>query len=421
MLFGFVVNTYGLSWLYTVYPLPWMERGVGQFLGITLLHLILSLLTSIPYAIVSYSSNKRIPTEFLPASFGFLLVCAEVCRSYILSILFYGKGSTFGLHFTAGTIGNALSTTPLIEFAYYGGTYTLTFVLGYLVYTCHTSSRIHMYWKHWISVMGILVCIHFFVPIYGPQEKTTIGILTTHLKLPKNENEVDTYYNVQEKILHPLTLDLSSSSPHFIVYPEDTRYISHLLPHQKTDLLVSLGNTIFIDSDTVTKQGTSSNVSLIYNPKSLTMTARGKSFLMPFSEYMPYLFEPIFLLFIPKTMLAEYKSNHTYAPLHSDMTVMINQRRVGTLLCSEILSFETLEKLKKERPDFVVFQSRLDVFHNNPWFVMQLRSFSKIAAAQMRTTIISSSSNAPSFVISPFGSFELYTTAGTKSMVYTFK
>lgn len=403
ILFGFVINLYGLSWLYTAYPLPWLQEGALQYLGIGLLHILLSSAVAIPYAVIAYAYNKKISASISPCIFAITLTIAEACRSLILSLMYKGKGTTIAYHFTAGTLGNALSPTPLIEFAYFGGTFALTFILGYILYSVYTKSNFIHYWKHIMTILVVLVLVHFFVPVHMPQEKIDVGVVTTNFTLPEKKEDIANAFKAQQKILHTMTLSLASSSPKIIVYPEDTRYISHLMPTERTDLLVHFNHTVFVDGDTIKTQGKLSNVSLFYVPKTGKKLVRGKEFLLPFSEYVPFMFSPLLRLFVGKSNLSSYAEEHTYIPIHSSKTIIASGERIGTLLCSEIFSYTTLEKMKREDPSIIFFQSRMDVFHNNPWFIMHLRSFTKVAAAQLRTTIVSSTSNAPSLIVSPYG------------------
>lgn len=421
LLFGFVVNFYGLSWLYTAYPLPWMEKGVTQLVGIFLLHSIISLGASLPYPLISYSFNTRIKDIYVPFFFASLVTIAEIGRALIISVLYYGDNTTIGLHFTAGTIGNALSVTPFIEFAYFGGTFALTFILSYLVYAFHSKKHFNQYKYHALAIVILLLCIHIFLPAATVQKKTTVGIITTNFDLPQNLDTYNDTLKKQGKLLHTMTLSLANASPTFIVYPEDTRYSSSIRPEDKTDLLINFKKTLFIDGDVVPAKNSVSNVSLFYDPKRIMPLARGKEFLMPFSEYIPYFFRPLFGLFIAKDQLNTYSEQHTYTPLYSNKTVSFNGVRIGTLICSEILSFATIAKLSNEKPSIVFFQSHLNVFHNNPWFIMHLMSFSKVAAAQMRVTIISSANNAPSLIVSPSGKLIRFIDTGFSTSTYRFR
>ena len=422
ILFGALMNMYSLSWLYTVYPIFWLAPGAAQLVGITLLHCIVFLVTAAPYGVVAFSFTKKIITDLRPFVFGSLLVISEIARSLIISLIYKGDGTTIGLHFTAGTIGNALSTTPLVEFAFFGGTFALTFVLGYLVYAVCSSERRH-YLQHYPGILIALTCLHFFIPITLPPQGTSVGIVTTNFELPKNRKLSRDVYEKNEQILHTMTLSLRNDSfpPTFIVYPEDTRYTAGLSPKMKTDLLIFFEKTLFVDGNTITSKNGLSNFSILYSPKREIPLGRGKEFLLPFSEYVPYFFKPFFLFFVGKENLTAYEDSRSFAPMHQKKTVTFNSIPIATLICSEILSFSTIEKLRKEKPSIIFFQSELRIFHNNPWFIMHLRSFSKITAAQLRTTVISSASGAPSFVISPYGKILSFSETGMSTSTYIFK
>jgi len=224
----------------------------------------------------------------------------------------------------------------------------------------------------------------------------------------------------RSKKIHTMTMSLASSSPTptIVVYPEDTRYFSNGPLSYKTDLLVAFPATLFIDGDTLRSKQGSSNMSIFYYPEENSTQRKGKELLLPFNEYIPYFFSFLFTLFIDDTALESYRKNHTYIPVHSNKTISFEGASVGTLICSEILSFSTINSLHKEHPDIVFFQSNLSIFHDNPLFVMHLRSFTKVAAAQLRTTLISSSNGAPSLVVSPFGKEELYIPRGFSTSTY---
>ena len=195
----------------------------------------------------------------------------------------------------------------------------------------------------------------------------------------------------------------ASKTPAIIIYPEDTRYLSNITPEEKKAVANYFSTTLFIDGDTVIIGNGFSNISFFYYPKEQLSLARGKELLLPFNEYIPYVFSGVLTLVIGKYAMQEYRDNHTYTPLFGKKTVTFGNLTLGTIICSEITSFSTLTAIKKEKPAVVFFQSQLSVFRNNPLFSMHLRSFTKVAAAQLRTTVVSSSNAAPSFIVSPHG------------------
>ena len=419
VLFGFVFNLYGFSWLYTTYPLIWMKGGMIQIIGIGILHLILSLASALCFFVVGYGFvySKKIHIHLKPFIFGLSLTLAEVLRSLFISLLYLGNKTTIDLHFNAGTIGNALALTPLIEYAYFGGTFILTCIVGYLVYCAASYENVRRYIWHTFGIFGLAIVIHFFVPTYGPQIPITVSVITTDFTtLP--DNEILAAFKEQNKRIHTMTTSLKDSNPSIIVYPEDTRYFAYIGEDTKNTLRKDFQNTLFIDGDTTRGKEGLSNVSLFYSTKEDKLLGRGKSFLLPFNEYIPYFFKPIFYFFVPQAEMDTYIRNHTYTPIHSVKTIPFGDIRIGTLLCSEILSYKVLSDVKDERPDVVFFQSHLNVFHNNLWFRMHMLSFSTIAAAQLRRPLIASVNGAPSHMISPYGRVVRTMPAGFSTSTY---
>lgn len=401
-----------------------MPSGIIQLLGIGVVYLAVSISSGFCFFIVGYTltilSNKKIHPTFLPSLFAFSLVVAELLRSYILSIIFYGDNGSVGLHFTSSTLGNTLSITPLIEFAYFGGVFALAFVLGYIVYIVASPKHARIYWKHGVGIAIALVATHFFVPTYGPKDTTVVGVLTTNFPT-LSDDELDTSFEQQTKVVDAMTSSFASTVPDIIVYPEDTRYLDNISKEKKGVLSKTFPQTLFIDGSTRRSDTKLVNITLFYDAESKKSVERGKSFLLPFNEFIPLFFKPIFGFFIPDNDMVAYETNHTYTPIYSKKTIVFNNLRIGTLLCSEILSHATLQQLKKERPSLVFFQSHLNVFHDNPWFRAHLYSVTKVAAAQLRSPVISSINGAPSLIVSPYGRIINNIPTGFSTSTYIFQ
>ncbi|MBP6948453.1 MAG: hypothetical protein KBC41_01190 [Candidatus Pacebacteria bacterium] len=420
ILFGFVFNLYSLSWVYTVYPVLWMKEGVLQLLSITTLLTLSAFTASVSFGVVGYAIHKHSKELLKPFIFALSLVVAEIGRSLLLSALYYGSGSTIGLHWTAGTIGNALSTTPFIEYAYFGGTFMLTGVLGYIVYCFLSIKNIQQYYKHILTLSILLIGIHYLLPVHGPEKPISVAVITTNFTHNStiSKEYIDLFFKDQTKTLTTMTQSLISSSPDIIVYPEDTRYIEHLSKKEKANLFSLFKDTIFVDSTTYKKQAGLSVYTLLYSPSQEKTPGRGKKFLMLFNEYIPVFFNKLFTMFIHAYDFEKYKEQHSYEIGTGKQSISLNGIRIGTIICSEILSFKTMSSLLEEKPDILIYQSHLSVFHNNPWFVMHMRSFTKITSAYMRTPLIGSSNGSPSFVVSPYGSIVNTDSTGFNTSLY---
>ena len=381
VLCGFLFNLFSFSWLYTAYPLIWLREGPLQLIGIGLLHLIIASISGCCFFVVAYTFDTRISNRIhkhlKPLLFALTLTLAEILRALAISALYYGEGTTLDLNFAASMLGNALSATPFVEYAYYGGAFALTFILGYLVYSCSSLKNIKNYWPHVIAICCLLIYIHYEVKTFGPHQPFRVSVVTTNFPSPKNNQDLTLLFKKQSNIIHQMTLTLSSSSPTIIVYPEGSGYITNLPESSKKELAQYFSKTLFIDSDITLYNNKLANATLFYLTKGEKELRRGKSFLFPFNEYIPYIFVPVFRLFVPKERMASYLAYHTYIPIQSVKTIPFGKDSVSTLLCYEITSFRTLEDIKKEKPSLVFFQSHLNVFHDNPWFTMHLYLYSK--------------------------------------------
>jgi apolipoprotein N-acyltransferase len=261
------------------------------------------------------------------------------------------------------------------------------------------------YWYGlYLTLLIGLAIIHYGIPVHAPQAPLRVAVMTTDFAktIPSGEGERE--FLRRFKVLDVMTKTLQDDNIDIIAYPEDAQYTKHLSNQEVAALSSSFPSTLFVDGDTRMLGGKLSNFSLFYSPENRgQVLGRGKVFLFPFSEYLPVAFESLFKLFVTSDELFRYKQAHSYTPQSSIKTIPFRGELIGTLICSEILSFETLRALSSETPSLVFFQAYLGIFNGKAWFSMHNRSFSKVAAAQLRTPLISSTNGAESYIISPHG------------------
>lgn len=402
-IFGVVFSLYSFSWLFTVYPLVWLPDGWLQFAGITLFYLSIVAVSVPCYAVIAFAFPEK-RGHLQPHVFGALLMGAEVLRSLCISLLFFGKNSTLELHFSAGTTGNALSVTPFIEFAYFGGPFALSYILGVLLYSLSSYNTLRYYWPHLLLVIVVLVGVHYGVPVQEPTKGTRVAIITTDIATPKKDKDsMQRFFEETKGITLQQTLSLKKETTpvDVIVYPEDSNFFT-LVGTSSKDFLSMFPDSLFVDGNTIITEKGLLNISAFYT-KNKKVTTSAKQLLLPFNEYIPYVYQALFLLFMPKEELADYITHHTYTPMITKKSVSHNGNTISTIICSEILSHSVIRFIESEDPSMVIFQSRLNVFNKNPWFMMHLYSFTKVASATMRITVLSSTNGAPSLVVSPFG------------------
>lgn len=350
----------------------------------------------------------------------------DVVRSFCFSLLLYGKGGSVGLHFDVTSLGHALSMTPLVEYAYFGGTYILTGILGLLVYTTLYYKKIH--YSFLVPVFLVLgwIGIHYYMPTVSLEKPLRIAIISTDF--PDEENKLQATKQREERFLslEKMTYALASSSPDIIVYPEDARFLRYLSKEKLQLLKKTFPNTLFVDGDTRAYEQGFANYSLFYEIKDgasarndQTIAGRGKTFLFPFSEYIPALFTPFLHFFMDEKSYSLYKENHSYTKVNSFGSFPFESVRVATLICSEFLSYTTVRNMARTGPHIVFLQSNFTVSKNRVWFTMQTRSFAQIAAATMRRPLIHVANGSESYIVSPYGIIVKTLEKGLKTTLIT--
>lgn len=409
-LFGLVFGMFAFLLPYTAYPIPWLAPGVVQMIGLFLFNFIVGLVCAVSYSLVTsffYIKEKiNISWWIKVLLFASLLSLAEVLRSILLSLLFYGNGGWIGLHWTGETIGNALSVTPFIEYAYFGGSYILTFIVGIFIYTVallFKEKRTYIYYTPFVVTTFVLVLIHYTIPVRGPEKPVTLAVISTTFTFPSKGEDVSMTLAKHFVQLFLKTLELTPYKPDIIVYPEDAEFTRLLIEGRDEEIQKKLPDTLLVDGSTVEKNKTFSNVSVFYDTKTSTSTYAYKRFMFPLNEYIPHVFVSIFHYFINPNILDSFTKDHGYAPVFTPRSYLHNGIRVATLLCSEIVSFETVRAVGKEKPDIIFHQAQLILFRGSPIYTAHLRSFTKVAAAQLRTTTIGSINEMPSYIVSPHG------------------
>jgi apolipoprotein N-acyltransferase len=379
-----------------------MDRGITQQIGIFLLHVILITLTATSFSVTAFAFHARISRKYIALLFPLCLTVSELIRSLLISTLYTGNGGHFGIHFTASTTGDALSTTPFVEFAYFGGTFALTFTLALLIILYYAPLRRTKKLAGYTTLTVLWLGVHL-LPVTHPTTPLTITSIATDFGPPDREGDTTTTRIENFSVVDTLVKSKARYNPDIIVLPEETQYRNNFTKNTKIELLTLFRDTLFVDGTTVTQAGKHSNVSLFYNLNTPNITSRTKIFMFPFSEYIPTFFVPIFSHFAGASYNNTYIQERSYASGTSTSVVTHNGNIIATLLCSEVLSFATIQKTKALHPTVVLFQSELSVFHNNPLAFAIARMALKTAAAQMRTTIITATNNGENYSVSPYG------------------
>lgn len=422
LLYGFLINAYNTLWLYTVYPLAWMDGSfITQYSAIAVLHGISAFVSGAGCIIIAFAFTKVKRGWGRVIAFASLLTLAEIIHTLLLSILFAGAEGAGGYDLSTGTlIGNALSITPLVEYAYYGGGYMLTFILGLLVATIVERKYMRFWYAIYIAIFLFLLVLHYVVPVHAPVKDITVAAITTDFqRVLTVENAKEEFVYRTEK-LHEMTLSVASSSPDIIAYPEDARYLHYMDQQRYQALQKYLPKTLFVDGDTGQRENGYINYSVFYDVSlDKTFFVRGKVFLAPFNEYIPAILIPLTRLVIGESGLQDFYKEHTYIKDSIMSVYTYGMYKVGTLICSEIFSYETILRLKRQQPDIIIYQTYLSNYHGSPLYASVLRSLGRVASATLRAPMIHVSNASEGHIFSPYGELLYTVETGFSASLFT--
>lgn len=397
---AFVFNLFSLSWLYTAYPVVWLPT-TWQLPAITALLVVMAFTASLFFPLVGYVHFRfQNNATWLPLILGVSVTVAEYVRSVALSTLFYSPGSvTIGLHWSAGNFGNTLAITPLVEYASIGGIFILSGILALLVSLLFVAKK-RIVVIYLVCIVVVWLVIHSAVPVKTMSRDGVVGVVSLTRESVEQENEPNLYIEQKDLILS--LLRQASTSPDMLILPEDTRFLQNLTTVNKKELKQRKIATV-IDSAATIHRYKLSNYSYAYNVDEDNLQGRGKWFMFPFNEYLPLVFKNIMSLWFSDKEVQTYVNEHTYSAGKIPQAFETPYGNVGTLLCSEMFSHGAISSLQTESVSLVVLQSHLPVFHKSPWLFMSYYLIARVIAAQTRSYLIVSSTDAPNLVVSPYG------------------
>lgn len=423
-LFGFLVNFITGSVYYVTLPFNTLPLAgyfsIAEFLLVTFVVLVFSLVVGILYSLIGAINIKIKNKSYLAKLFciTFSVIIIEILRAYALTIVFWGSGSIFGAHMSSWTFGEILALTPFASFAYFGGTFALSgmfiFILGLCVYPIKFLTKIIIFITLVIFAIGIRVY---------PQNKIdtapiTIAVVQTSFPSLVYGQSVSKVFKYRTDKIDPLVRELASTSPDIIVLPEDSRFITSRTTEEKEELRNLFPNTLFVDGTTRIIGGDRKNATLFFDSKTNETVLRDKGFLFPSGEYIPYIIKPIVRIFVGDEVLKKYESLSKYVPGVLPSSTQTRHGKVGTLICSELSSFSSVNSLRKSDPEIVFVQSSLTRGHNNPRLIMQHIFSVKILANTIRKPIISVANNGPVLVVDARGKTIFFKDIGLSTTMF---
>ena len=407
------------SWLFAAAPFDWLgitqEKTAPVFIILIILWIIQTVFLGLFFGAFSWflklSFNKFSRLSFL-AIIPALWIMLEYLRTWGFSILWWGKESLLGPHWTFGNLAYALhSKITLIQIADIAGIYGISFLIvfvnvGLFLILKNKLKKTAL----WALVLLILVGLtwvgygiyelesksHEAMPISRQVKPREIALIQTNFS---SSGEFNPY---QKKEVFKTVVDLFQTSDRadIIIAPEGFGIISltgdlEIAKYLLKDFLQP--GQIFLENQKIVSENGKTISRLFYYDldKEEPIAFHDKMLLVPNGEFLPYLSKALLSIYSFDMMKERrfYERGEKIEPVNN----------IGATICSSILSPSLQRQMTKKGAEFLVVVSSDAPFHGSKTLLAQNLAMSKLRAVENRRYFAQATNMGYSFLLNPKG------------------
>ncbi|MBI2674373.1 MAG: hypothetical protein HYX22_01380 [Candidatus Yanofskybacteria bacterium] len=414
-LVGLVYFSYIFWWFWSVHHLAasGIESGFLAFLIILLPFIITVTGVSLFWGGFSYIAvkfSRRLNVAPLSIFIAGTFVLLEYARAWFFGILWFGKGSLLGPHWTLGNLAYLFtSISPIRESSAWWGIYGIDF----LVLLFSTALFLLIRDRRRKHIKSLTLVLFFVIAIFiavnlAPQRvfernETTVSVIQTK-KFLKTFYEPDELLDDFGKKIE--LLKEAAKNSEIIVFPENADFsktLSGFLDNssvQKFFNNLSDNKVLIIDGNRVTDEKGIKSKTLLIDSKRGVADFYDKKLLTPGGESLPYIAALPLLAFEKITGNNFVSSGTNYTGGTENNILYHNDLKVGLAVCSDIISPDLI---RNNAPELLINTNNLAVFNGNPLIAGQLLSIARFRAAENGKYLIISSNFGFSHIIDPLG------------------
>ncbi len=411
-LFGFFYLLIVCGWLINADAHSWTQLG-GMSLQylIFIMWFLLGLFLSIGFLVFGLVTRlaitKRVPFYKYLIMFPFLWVASEFGRSWLFSVIAYGKNATVGPFYNFGVLGYSLSSTELLRFSRIGGLFGLSFLIV-IVNTVIVLVLLRKFKPAlWLLLPVVLLGIAACIPISATKK---VPVATVQLA----SDDKDYYDDLAKKI--PVT----NVPRQVMVLPEYSYFFDYGTPAQHSSITTKL----FQDNDGViiysrkgtAKDGLQTNEMVVASPNGDTIDTQLKSFLIPTGEYIPWIVQQGLQHSGQKKVQGYFDASLGIAKAdHVEHVIKGDSLQIGALVCSGVIAPDRYRTLTNQGAELLTNSASLNEFTNTPLYHLQARQFARFIAVANDRPFVQSARGGYSYIIDHNGTtlFDSHT-AGIK-------
>jgi len=391
IIFGIFHVAVALSWFWFTLPLDWLPKseGLNALFVVGVPWLVLSFVLALPFGVwgvVVSRSPRGMRGVFIIAG---AWVCAELVSALAYSLLTLSDSTFLGMDFSIHWVGYVLAhQNVLLQLAWYGGVCALSFfVLGCNAFFAQMLS------KNISLKSGLLllcsVCILLIVP-WTREEQVAMNetriVSTVSFYADTEDTSAGNVVDIERT--------LRSGQPDILVFPEgfgvDALFKNPIHIPEHTESIVS---EVLFDA------GARAGRLAVISSDRTVMQVQDKHFLLPFGEYIPYLYAPFARMLGTVEIASSIQDRLQLTPGGNPMPIRIAGEEMGALFCSENMSPTLYARATIHGAEALFNVSSYRWFHGS-WLVFQkMKSIAQVRAVETDRWYVQSSNMAPAFVL----------------------
>lgn len=421
------------GWLFATYPFEWLEITTGMgtalvFIFLIVLYIIQTVFLGLFFGIFAWGIKKMVK-KMVKLSFAiFLLIPAlwivlEYLRAWGFGVLWLGKESLLGPHWTIGNLAYTLhNASPLIQLADIIGIYGISFLIVFIniilfliLRQCWRPSLQHIKYKQVIILFIVFAVVVTIWNGYGVYKlsKNPEGNLPHEAKvalLQTNFLSGSELNPFQRKEVFKTVLDLLKSpkaileNPDIIIAPEGFGIVSLTGDSEIAKYLLKDSwqpGQIFLENQKILEENEEVKSRLFYYDleQEEPIAFHDKVLLVPNGGFLPYLTKLFLNIYSFDMGYGErfYKRGEKIEPAQTP------KGNIGGTICSSIVSPEINRKMTKKGAEVLIVVSSDAPFHGSKSLLTQNLAMSKLRAIENRRYFAQATNMGYSFLLNSKG------------------
>lgn len=426
-LVGLFSNLLVFSWVWSIYPIDWVEVPATLQLTLILLYWLLtawSIAISVSlFTILVWWLNRK--KEWLGIAVAPIIwLGSEVIGSFLFSLVMYAPEGGIQTKLSFGYVGYLLAEHDwLVVFAKWGGVYMLSF-LFVVVSSLLALAFLYIKSRYLIVLIGCFLGIGVFTSYTYSLSIPETTINQTFLIVETDFSQISNGQLSRDEIQFALYKKVFRTVPlddiDVIAFPEGSNIFSYypsplLAQAQVGNFLPENSNLKLIDSSVIETENGKIVRSYQFDGATNKLSFQDKSYLVPQGEFWSYWFSGLVRLAFGKEQSDELKVPYSYIASDRSRSAADMYPILGCFSSTDPLAVRNIRTDDPAVP--IIHTISLGWFHDSTTLERQQNNMLKVQAVWNNRVIISSTNEATSKVYFPNGAVSPVQTLADK--VYT--